>query len=70
MPKNSTVKRIHKWKPFTGSPAGRPKYRWKDDVRRRRRRKRKKKNRKKSKRKRKKIKKMKKRNKGKKVENE
>jgi hypothetical protein len=68
MPKNSTVKRMYKWKPFTG----RPKYRWKDDVRRRRRRrrKRKKKNRKKSKRKRMKIKKMKKRKKGKKVENE
>ena len=29
MPENCTVKRIHKWKPFTG----RPKYRWKDVVR-------------------------------------
>ena len=29
----STVKRIHKWKPFTGRPAGRPKSRWEDDVR-------------------------------------
>ena len=29
----SIVKRIHKWKPFTGRPAGRPKPRWEDDVR-------------------------------------
>jgi len=29
MPETSTVKRIHKWKPFTG----RPKSRWEDDVR-------------------------------------
>jgi hypothetical protein len=29
MPQTSTVKRIHKWKPFTG----RPKSRWEDDVR-------------------------------------
>jgi hypothetical protein len=28
MPKTSIVKRIHKWKPFTGRPAGRPKSRW------------------------------------------
>jgi len=28
MPETSTVKRIHKWKPFTGRPAGRPKCRW------------------------------------------
>ena len=27
------VKRIHKWKTFTGRPAGRPKSRWEDDVR-------------------------------------
>jgi hypothetical protein len=33
MPENSTVKRIHKWKQFTGRPAGRPKSRWEDDVR-------------------------------------
>jgi len=25
MAKTSTVKRIHKWKPFTGRPAGKPK---------------------------------------------
>jgi len=24
MPETSIVKRIHKWKPFTGRPAGRP----------------------------------------------
>jgi len=30
MPETSTVKRIHKWKPFTGRPAGRPKSRWED----------------------------------------
>jgi len=33
MPETSIVKRIHKWKPFTGRPAGRPKFRWDDDVR-------------------------------------
>ena len=33
MPETGTVKRIHKWKPFTGRPAGRPKSRWEDDVR-------------------------------------
>ena len=33
MPETSIVKRIHKWKPFTGRPGGRPKSRWKDDVR-------------------------------------
>jgi len=27
------VKRIHKWEPFTGRPAGKPKSRWGDDVR-------------------------------------
>jgi hypothetical protein len=32
MPETSTVKRVHKWKPFTGRPAGRPKSRWEDDV--------------------------------------
>jgi len=30
MRKTSIVKRIHKWKPFTGRPAGRPKSRWED----------------------------------------
>jgi len=33
MLETSRVKRIHKWKPFTGRPAGRPKSRWEDDVR-------------------------------------
>ena len=33
MPEISTVKRIHKWKPFTGRLADRPKSRWEDDVR-------------------------------------
>jgi hypothetical protein len=33
MPKTSIVKRKQKWKPFTGRPSGRPKSRWKDDVR-------------------------------------
>jgi len=33
MPKTSIVKRIHKWKPFTGRPAGRPKSSWDNDVR-------------------------------------
>jgi hypothetical protein len=33
MPKTCIVKRIHKWKPFTGRPAGRRKSRWEDDVR-------------------------------------
>jgi len=33
MPEISIVKRIHKWKPFTGRPPGRPKSRWDDDVR-------------------------------------
>ena len=32
MPETSTEKRIHKWKPFTGRPAGRPKSRREDDV--------------------------------------
>jgi len=33
MPDTSIVKRIHKWKPFTGRPAGRPKSWWEDNVR-------------------------------------
>ena len=33
MSETGTVKRIHKWKPFTGRPAGRPTSRWEDDVR-------------------------------------
>ena len=33
MPETRIVKRIHKWKPFTGRPAGMPKSRWEDDVR-------------------------------------
>jgi len=33
MPETSIVKKIHKWKPFTGRPIGRPKSRWEDDVR-------------------------------------
>jgi len=33
MPETGTVKRIQKWKPLTGRPAGRPKSRWEDDVR-------------------------------------
>jgi len=33
MPETSIVKRIHKWKPFTGSPAGSFKSIWEDDVR-------------------------------------
>jgi len=33
MPETSIVKRIDKWKPFAGRPAGRPKSRWEDDVR-------------------------------------
>jgi hypothetical protein len=33
MAENSTVKKIYKWKPFTGRPVGRPKSRWEDDVR-------------------------------------
>jgi len=32
-PESSIVKRIHKWKPFTGRPDGRPKSRWDDYVR-------------------------------------
>jgi len=33
MPESSTVKRIHKWKQFTGRPAGKTKSRWEDDFR-------------------------------------
>jgi len=33
MPETSIVKRIHKWKPFTGGPAGRLKSPWEDDIR-------------------------------------
>jgi len=33
MPETSIVKRIHKWKPFTGRPARKPKSRWEYDVR-------------------------------------
>jgi hypothetical protein len=33
MPENCTIKKIHKWKPFTRRPVGRPKSRWEDDVR-------------------------------------
>ena len=33
IPETTIVKRIHKWKPFTGRPAGRPKSRSEDDVR-------------------------------------
>jgi hypothetical protein len=33
MPETSIVKKIHKWKPFTGRPVGRPKSRWEYDVR-------------------------------------
>jgi hypothetical protein len=33
MSETSIVKRIHKWKPFTGRPAGRPKSRWEGNVR-------------------------------------
>jgi hypothetical protein len=33
MPEISIVKKIYKWKQFTSRPVGRPKSRWKDDVR-------------------------------------
>jgi len=33
MTETSVVKKIHKWKPFTGRPVGRPMSRWEDDVR-------------------------------------
>jgi hypothetical protein len=32
-PETGIVKKIHKWKPFSGRPVGRPKSRWEDDVR-------------------------------------
>jgi hypothetical protein len=32
MSETSNVQKIYKWKPFTGSPVGRPKSRWEDDV--------------------------------------
>jgi len=32
IPETSIVKRIYKWKPFTGRPARSPKSRWEDDV--------------------------------------
>jgi hypothetical protein len=33
MPETSIVRKIHKWKPFTKRPVGRPKFRWEDDDR-------------------------------------
>jgi hypothetical protein len=33
MPETIVVKKIYKWKPFTGRPEGRPKSRWEDDFR-------------------------------------
>ena len=33
MPETSIVQKMYKWKPFTRRAVGRPKYRWKDDVR-------------------------------------
>jgi hypothetical protein len=33
MPETSIVKKIHRWKPLTGRPVGRPKFRLEDDVR-------------------------------------
>jgi hypothetical protein len=33
LPETDTLKKIYKWKPFRGRPAGRPKFRWEDDVR-------------------------------------
>jgi hypothetical protein len=32
MPETSGVKKIYKWKPLSGRPAGRPKSRWEDDY--------------------------------------
>jgi hypothetical protein len=32
MPETSILKKIYKWKPFTGRPVGWPKSRWEDDV--------------------------------------
>jgi len=33
MPETNVVKKINKWKPFTGRPVGRTKSRWEDNVR-------------------------------------
>jgi len=33
IPETSIVKKIYKWKPFTGRPVGKPKSRWEDDFR-------------------------------------
>jgi hypothetical protein len=33
MPETSVVKKMYKWKPLTGRPAGKPKSRWEDDIR-------------------------------------
>ena len=33
MSETSIVKKMYKWKPFTGRPVGRSKSRWEDDVR-------------------------------------
>jgi hypothetical protein len=33
MPETSVVRKIYKWKPFTGRPAARPESRWEDNVR-------------------------------------
>jgi hypothetical protein len=33
MPETSVVRKIYKWKPFTGRPVGRPKSRLEDDIR-------------------------------------
>jgi hypothetical protein len=33
IPETTVVRKIYKWKIFTGRPAGRPKSRWDDDVR-------------------------------------
>ena len=33
MSETSILKKINKWKPFTGRPVGGPKSRWEDDVR-------------------------------------
>jgi hypothetical protein len=33
IPETRIVKKIYKWKPFTGRPVGRPKSRWEHDVR-------------------------------------
>jgi hypothetical protein len=33
MPETSFVKKIYRWKPFSGRPVGRHKSGWEDDVR-------------------------------------